>query len=77
MKYNVITKVNPYRVGTMKCELMKWALEQESFTYEEFKTALYEIKTKHEFVSRMKSDLAKAWWNEFKNKQKDFVLIAE
>lgn len=68
---------NPYRQGSFKQVLMKWALEKGEFSREEFLKAVIELKAEHEVVSKMKDEvLSKAWWNEFKNKHKVFTLKA-
>ena len=65
---------NPYRHGSFKQLLMTWALEKGEFTFDEFKVSLLELKELHEVKSKMQDDvLAKAWWNEFKNKHKVFT----
>lgn len=72
VKVNVTT--NPYRTGTFKFLLMKWALEQtEPFTKEQFLKACLELKAEFEVTSRMSDEvMAKAWWNEFFNKHEVF-----
>jgi hypothetical protein len=53
---------------------MKWALEKNEFTKEDFLKAVIELKNEHERISKMSDEvLAKAWWNEFYNKHEVFI----
>lgn len=62
---------NPYKKGTSKHKLMAWALEQQTFTKEQFLAAHKDMGLE----SVMTVEVAgKAWWNEFFNKHKVFVL---
>ncbi len=72
------TKVNPYRLGCAKRVLMGWALEQESFTKQEFLAAAEEMHQEGKVASVMASAvMARAWWNEFYSKYGVFVPAEE
>lgn len=66
---------NPYKKGTAKWYLMNWALETKEFTKEEFLAAHKEIFEERKIESAMTLEVCgKAWWNEFYNKHKVFVI---
>jgi hypothetical protein len=74
MTVTVSSTGNPYRQGSLKHILMKWALEKNEFTKEDFLKAVIELKNEHERISKMSDEvLAKAWWNEFYNKHEVFI----
>lgn len=76
LKVVVNVEANPYRAGTMKFFLMKWALDKKEFTKAQFLEAVLLIKAEKELTSRMNDEvLPKAWWNEFFNKHKTFTLM--
>ena len=73
MTFSANINTNPYRKGSFKHILMDWALTKGEFTREEFLSAVPTLRQEHEVVSKMKDEvLAKAWWNEFKNKHEVF-----
>jgi len=74
MTVKVSIETNPYRNGSLKYFLMKWALEKGEFTKEEFLAIVPEITQEREFKSKMTPEVqSKAWWNEFYNKHETFV----
>lgn len=76
VKVRVNISSNPYKAGSFKQLLFKWALEQREFSKQEFFDALLTLKAEFDVTSKMADDtLQVAWWNEFKNKHKVFEVI--
>lgn len=69
---------NPYRLGSAKRVLMAWAMEQESFTKDEFLAAAMELRAEGKLDSVMPPvTMARAWWNEFFSKYGVFLPCEE
>lgn len=69
---------NPFRSGTFKFHLFKWALEEGEFTKEEFLANCLRLKSELEVSSKMSDEvMSKAWWNEFFNKHDVFDEVKQ